>query len=82
MFLESTYVSFILLQPRPDPFTEKLANSGYGESEIIGQMKKIFDKTAKLRFRDVDGPQYINFGTVRDKQPEYDIPSNQLELAG
>ena len=60
----------------------KLANSRYGSPEIIEQMKEIFDKTTKLRFRDADDPQYIKFGTVRDKEPEYDIRSGQLKLVG
>ena len=45
-------------------------------------MKEIFDQTTKLRFRDADGPQYIKFGTVRDKDPQYGIRSGQLKLAG
>ena len=49
---------------------------------MVQQMKEIFDQTTKLRFRDADGPQYIKFGTVRDKDPQYDIRSGQLKLAG
>ncbi|KAI9573191.1 hypothetical protein HD554DRAFT_2059675 [Boletus coccyginus] len=60
----------------------KLANSQYGSPDIIQQMSEIFDRTAKLRFRDTDGPQYIKFGTVRDKDPQYNIRSGQLKLAG
>ena len=62
--------------------TAKLANSRYGSDEIVEQMKDIFDKTTKLRFRDANDPQYIKFGTVRDKEPQYDIRSGQLKLAG
>ncbi|KAG9312272.1 hypothetical protein JVU11DRAFT_7575 [Chiua virens] len=60
----------------------KLANSSYGSPDIVEQMKEIFDQTTKLRFRDADDPQYIRFGTVRDKDPQYDIRSGQLKLAG
>ncbi|KAF8554802.1 hypothetical protein OG21DRAFT_1522180 [Imleria badia] len=60
----------------------KLANSRYGSPDIVQQMKEIFDKTTKLRFRDAGDPQYIKFGTVRDKDPQYDIRSGQLKLAG
>ncbi|KIJ66157.1 hypothetical protein HYDPIDRAFT_174829 [Hydnomerulius pinastri MD-312] len=60
----------------------KLANSRYGAPEIVQQMKDIFDKSTKLRFRNAEDPQYIKFGTVRDKEPEYDIRSGQLKLAG
>ena len=45
-------------------------------------MTGIFDKTTKVRFRDADEPQYIKFGSVRDKEPEYDIRSGQLKLSG
>ncbi|KAG6369858.1 hypothetical protein JVT61DRAFT_13418 [Boletus reticuloceps] len=60
----------------------KLANSRYGLPDVVQQMKEIFDKTTKLRFRDAGDPQYIKFGTVRDKYPQYDIRSGQLKLAG
>ncbi|KIJ04959.1 hypothetical protein PAXINDRAFT_21761 [Paxillus involutus ATCC 200175] len=45
-------------------------------------MKDIFDTTTKLRFRDPGDPQYIKFGAVRDKDPQYDIRAGQLKLAG
>ncbi|KIK93910.1 hypothetical protein PAXRUDRAFT_144008 [Paxillus rubicundulus Ve08.2h10] len=60
----------------------KLANSRFGATEIVQQMRDEFDKTTKLRFRDAEEPQYIKFGTVRDKDPEYGIRSGQLKLAG
>ncbi|KIJ14485.1 hypothetical protein PAXINDRAFT_115792 [Paxillus involutus ATCC 200175] len=60
----------------------KLANSRFGAPDIVQQMKDEFDKTTKLRFRDAEEPQYIKFGTVRDKEPEYNIRSGQLKLAG
>ncbi|KAF9222351.1 hypothetical protein BS17DRAFT_818684 [Gyrodon lividus] len=60
----------------------KLANSRYGSEESLYQMTEVFDKTTKLRFRDEKEPQYIKFGTVRDKDPEYDIRSGQLKLSG
>ncbi|KAF8545589.1 hypothetical protein OG21DRAFT_1537926, partial [Imleria badia] len=60
----------------------KLANSQYGSPDIVQQMKEIFDQTTKLRFRDSGDPQYIKFGTARDKDPEYGIRSGQLKLAG
>ncbi|KAF9231963.1 hypothetical protein BU15DRAFT_67879 [Melanogaster broomeanus] len=45
-------------------------------------LQRIFDKTTKLGFRDANEPQFIKFGTVRDKEPEYDIRSGQLKLSG
>ncbi|KIJ14488.1 hypothetical protein PAXINDRAFT_79056 [Paxillus involutus ATCC 200175] len=60
----------------------KLANSQYGAPDIVQQMRDIFDTTTKLRFRDPKEPQYIKFGTMRDKDLRYDIRSGQLRLAG
>ena len=62
--------------------TAKLANSRYGSPDIVQQMRDIFDKTTKLRFRDASDPQYIKFGTVRDKDLQCDIRSGQLKLVG
>jgi len=45
-------------------------------------MTEIFDTTTKLRFRDAADAQYIKFGRVSDKDPQYDIRSGQLKLAG
>lgn len=45
-------------------------------------MTEIFDKTTKVRFRDADEPQYIKFGSVQDKDPDYNIRSGQLKLSG
>ncbi|KIM58494.1 hypothetical protein SCLCIDRAFT_128104 [Scleroderma citrinum Foug A] len=59
-----------------------LANSKYGSEETLHRIAEIFDKTTKLQFRRADEPQYIQFGTVRDKEPEYNIRSGQLKLSG
>ncbi|KAI6044888.1 hypothetical protein EDC04DRAFT_2640470 [Pisolithus marmoratus] len=59
-----------------------LANSKYGDEETLRMMADIFDKTVKLKFRSADEPQYIKFGTIRDKEPEYNIRSGQLRLTG
>jgi len=40
------------------------------------------DKTTKLRFRNAEDPSYIKFGTLRDKDPQYEIRSGQLKLQG
>ncbi|KIM58504.1 hypothetical protein SCLCIDRAFT_128105 [Scleroderma citrinum Foug A] len=60
----------------------KLANSPYGAPEVVEQMANIFDKTTKLRFRNAGDPQYIKFGTIRDKDPENDIRAGQLKIPG
>ena len=63
-------------------FTGRLEGSKYCSPEILKQMTDIFDKTTKLRLRNAEDPQYIKFGTVRDKDPQYDIRSGQLRLSG
>ncbi|KAF8840352.1 hypothetical protein BDN67DRAFT_1011541, partial [Paxillus ammoniavirescens] len=60
----------------------KLTNSQYGAPDVVQHMKDIFDASTKLRFRDPGDPQYIKFGAVHDKDPQYDIRSGQLKLAG
>ncbi|KIJ66155.1 hypothetical protein HYDPIDRAFT_152023 [Hydnomerulius pinastri MD-312] len=54
----------------------------FGAPDILRQMTEIFDKTTKLRLRNAEDPQYIKFGTVRDKDPQYEIRSGQLRLSG
>lgn len=61
---------------------EKLAGSKFGTQEMLRQITDVFDKTTKLRVRSAEDPQYIKFGTVRDKDPQYDIRSGQLKLTG
>ncbi|KAG6334776.1 hypothetical protein ID866_4309 [Astraeus odoratus] len=61
---------------------KKLAGSRYSNPDILRQITDIFDKTTKLRVRNAEDPQYIKFGTVRDKDPQYDIRSGQLKLPG
>jgi len=64
-------------------YPDKLSGSvDFSEPKIIKRMTDIFDKSTKLRFRKPDEPSYIKFGTIRDKDPEYDIRSGQLKLAG
>ncbi|KAG6334774.1 hypothetical protein ID866_4307, partial [Astraeus odoratus] len=72
----------IYLTPVLQFLKSKLANSRYGTADMVQQMTEIFDKTTKLRFRNANDPQYIKFGTVRDRDLEYDIRSGQLKLAG
>lgn len=41
-----------------------------------------FDKSAKLAFRDPNDPQYIKFGSARDRDPDLGIRAGQLRLDG
>ena len=56
-----------------------------GQSRFSGDIPDIarcFDNTTKLRFRNADEPQYIKFGSIRDKDPTLNIRSGQLKLLG
>ena len=48
----------------------------------IPYITRVFDKTTKLRFRNSDEPQFIKFGTLRDKDVNLNIRSGQLKLLG
>ncbi|TFK31142.1 hypothetical protein BDQ12DRAFT_740169 [Crucibulum laeve] len=48
----------------------------------VPHITKCFDKTTKLSFRNSDEPQYIKFGTARDRDPNLGIRSGQLKLSG
>jgi len=41
-----------------------------------------FDKTTKHRFRKVEEPQYVKFGSTRDNDESYNIRFGQLKLMG
>ena len=60
--------------------SELLADSPFIEDldHIIG----CFDKTTKLRFRNIDEPQYIKFGSTRDNDETYGIRFGKLKLQG
>ncbi|KAF7982970.1 hypothetical protein HWV62_24558 [Athelia sp. TMB] len=64
------------------PTESKLANSKFGSPEELKHMVDCFDKSTKLRFRNLDEPSYIKFGGVRDKDPAAGIRSGQLKLPG
>ncbi|KAG1810862.1 uncharacterized protein BJ212DRAFT_1376413 [Suillus subaureus] len=61
---------------------EKLSGSRFGTPEIVQQMTDIFDKTTKFRFRNPEESSYIRFGTLRDKDTQFNIRSGQLKLNG
>ena len=81
-FLKSRYQDKFASMLTLIALSGKLEGSKYGGPEFLKQMTEIFDKTTKLRLRNAEDPQYIKFGTVRDKDPQYDIRSGQLRLAG
>jgi hypothetical protein len=50
--------------------------------EDLDYIVDCFDKTTKLRFRDLDEPQYIKFGRPRDNDESCDIRFGWLKLLG
>lgn len=50
--------------------------------EDVPSMTEKFDKTTKLSFRDPSDPQYVKFGTARDRDPSLGIRAGQLKLDG
>ncbi|KAG2153166.1 hypothetical protein DEU56DRAFT_868614 [Suillus clintonianus] len=61
---------------------EKLLGSQFGAEDMVTHMAKIFDTTTKLRFGNESDPAYIKFGTIKDKEPSFNIRSGQLKLMG
>ncbi|KAJ8585540.1 hypothetical protein M405DRAFT_705987, partial [Rhizopogon salebrosus TDB-379] len=61
---------------------EKLRESQFGSDEMISHMVTIFDTTTKLRFGNENDPAFVKFGTIRDKDVNFNIRSGQLKLMG
>ncbi|KAG6901746.1 hypothetical protein C0995_008311 [Termitomyces sp. Mi166 len=51
-------------------------------AEDVDHITRCFDKTTKLRFRSIEEPYFIKFGTSRDKDFSLGIRSGQLKLQG
>ncbi|KIM36856.1 hypothetical protein M413DRAFT_31259 [Hebeloma cylindrosporum] len=62
-------------------FLEKLLQ-GSAYLDDAPDIARRFDKTTKLRFRDPEEPQYIKFGSLKDKDPRVGIRSGQIRLNG
>ena len=71
--------SYIFHQSQP---SGKLVDSAYGAPEVVKQIADAFDKTTKLGFHHAGDPQYIRFGTIRDKDPVHNIRAGQLKIPG
>jgi hypothetical protein len=68
-----------------DVFIAKIWIEYLAESPFLDDLNHIiecFDKTTKLKFQNIDGPQYIKFGSTRDNDPACNIRFGQLKLAG
>lgn len=51
-------------------------------ADDIDNVTNCFDKTTKLTFRSMNDPQFIKFGSARDREPKLNIRSGQLRLLG
>lgn len=61
---------------------EKLRGSQFGGEDMVSHMAAIFDSTTKQRFCNENDPAYIKFGTIKDKDTNFNIRSGQLKLMG
>ncbi|KAG6819894.1 hypothetical protein H0H93_007607 [Arthromyces matolae] len=59
---------------------ERLQKSPF--SQDIQYIASCFDKTTKLRFSDVNEPQYIRFGRPRDNYEKLGIMAGRIKLSG
>ena len=50
--------------------------------EDLGHIIKCFDKTTKIRFRNVDEPQFVKFGSTQDNDEDCNIRYGQLKMTG
>ncbi|KAF9559594.1 hypothetical protein CPC08DRAFT_736124 [Agrocybe pediades] len=48
----------------------------------VEHIVKCFNETTKPRFRNIEEPQYVKFGSLRDNDPLVNIRIGQLKLAG
>ena len=48
----------------------------------IEYIARCFDESSKVRFRDVESPQYIKFGSAKDNDVRANIRFGQLKLPG
>ncbi|EIW80581.1 hypothetical protein CONPUDRAFT_56886 [Coniophora puteana RWD-64-598 SS2] len=56
--------------------------SRFGATDYVDQMTAAFDQEAKIRFRGVDEPTYVKFGTIRDTELSHNIRNGRLKLQG
>ncbi|KXN81408.1 Heat shock 70 kDa protein 12B [Leucoagaricus sp. SymC.cos] len=63
-----------------DALVELLQNTRFRDD--VQAMTTKFDQSTKLSFRDPNDPQFIKFGSVRDRDPELNIRAGQLRLDG
>ncbi|KAF9480734.1 hypothetical protein BDN70DRAFT_893887 [Pholiota conissans] len=66
-------------------YAHRFLSNYLADSPFVDDVKHIvrcFDKTTKLKFRNVDSPQYVKFGSTRDNDASHSIRFGQLKLLG
>ncbi|KAF8989887.1 hypothetical protein BDQ17DRAFT_1372600 [Cyathus striatus] len=71
----------VFVTKRAEAFFEDLFR-GSKFADDVPIMAEKFDKTTKLSFKDDKDPQYIKFGTARDRELSLGIRAGQLKLSG
>ncbi|KAK0196216.1 hypothetical protein F5146DRAFT_319918 [Armillaria mellea] len=61
---------------------DELSESKFKGEDDINQIASVFDKTTKLGFRSDSEPQFIRFGSARDKDLSVGIRNGQMRIAG
>lgn len=61
-------------------FENLLRNTKFADD--VDNITNCFDRTTKLTFRSITDPQFIKFGSTRDRDPKLNIRSGQLKLLG
>ncbi|KAJ3798083.1 hypothetical protein GGU11DRAFT_782338 [Lentinula aff. detonsa] len=61
-------------------FKDKLHGTRFEED--IPRITECFDQTTKLQFKDSDESYHVKFGGLRDREPDLDIRSGQMKIAG
>ncbi|KAJ3738778.1 hypothetical protein DFH05DRAFT_1553084 [Lentinula detonsa] len=61
-------------------FEDKLYGTRFEED--IPRITECFDQTTKLQFKDSDESYHVKFGGLRDREPDLDIRSGQMKIAG
>ncbi|KAF9465196.1 hypothetical protein BDZ94DRAFT_1307345 [Collybia nuda] len=71
----------IFVTSRARTFLQSLLR-GSKFSDDVDNITSCFDKTTKLTFRNMSEPQFVRFGSARDKDPKVNIRLGQLRLLG
>ncbi|KXN81415.1 Heat shock 70 kDa protein 12B [Leucoagaricus sp. SymC.cos] len=80
-YLKAYFKGSIFVTRAAAKYLEELLQNTRFHDDVQAMTDK-FDKSTKLAFRDPVDPQFIKFGSVRDRDPELNIRTGQLRLDG